>query len=123
MSDLFSVSKPNTRASVREILLRVAGVEAVEDFMNMRRQMRKPLNDRAAKMIAAKLDGNMSADDVLNLSTLNCWAGVFPNSAQLNEGPNGQRNHSQNGATKPDTTSDAINAAATIRRPSTGTVF
>ena len=57
-------------------------VEALKDFMKMRKAIKRPLTDRAIKGILNKLDNYASDDlekiEVLENSIVNCWQGIFP---------------------------------------------
>ena len=56
-------------------------LSALKDFQSMRKQMKKPLTERAARMIVKELDElNKSSNppvEVLEQSILHCWQGVF----------------------------------------------
>ena len=51
------------------------------DFENMRKQIKKPMTDRAKKLILSKLDKLATTEqdkiEILNNSIMNSWAGVF----------------------------------------------
>src|SRR5437868_3886552 len=51
-------------------------------FVEMRQKIRKPLTNRAADLIVAKLrslgDQGQDPVEILSQSIMNCWAGVFP---------------------------------------------
>lgn len=64
--------------SVSEILGEVASPDVVADFIEHRRQMKKPLTQVAAKRMAKRLAECGSADAALSLSIENGWQGVFP---------------------------------------------
>lgn len=56
--------------------------QAIVDFMEYRKKIRKPLTERALELLIEKLDG-MTADpnekiEILNQSVMNGWQGVFP---------------------------------------------
>lgn len=56
-------------------------VDAFEGYAEMRKQIKKPLTDRAKQMVINKLD-KLSTNEktqiaILNQSTVNCWQGVF----------------------------------------------
>lgn len=57
-------------------------VEALRDFIKMRKAIKRPLTDRAMKGILNKLDNYTSDDlgkiEVLENSIVNCWQGIFP---------------------------------------------
>lgn len=56
-------------------------VEAIKDFIKMRKTIKKPITDRGLKMILNKLDqyGNDDLEkiEILENSIMNCWQGVF----------------------------------------------
>ena len=56
-------------------------VEAIKDFIKMRKTIKKPITDRGLKMILNKLDqyGNNDLEkiEILENSIVNCWQGVF----------------------------------------------
>lgn len=57
--------------------------QAFEDYVSMRKQIKRPLTERAASMAMNKLqklsDGdNDLAIQILEQSIFNCWLGVFP---------------------------------------------
>ena len=57
-------------------------VEALKDFIKMRKAIKRPLTDRAMKGILFKLN-NFASDDlekieILENSIVNCWQGIFP---------------------------------------------
>ena len=56
-------------------------VEAIKDFIKMRKTIKKPITDRGLKMILNKLDqyGNNDLEkiEILENSIMNCWQGVF----------------------------------------------
>lgn len=56
-------------------------VEAIKDFIKMRKTIKKPVTDRGLKMILNKLDqyGNDDLEkiEILENSIVNCWQGVF----------------------------------------------
>jgi hypothetical protein len=55
--------------------------QALKDFSDMRKKIKKPLTDKAQSMILKKLGGFTSIQseqiEILNNSTMNCWQGVF----------------------------------------------
>ena len=57
-------------------------IEALKDFIKMRKAIKRPLTDRAMKGILNKLDNYASDDlekiEVLENSIVNCWQGIFP---------------------------------------------
>ena len=87
-------------------------IEALKDFIKMRKAIKRPLTDRAMKGILNKLN-NYGRDDlekieVLDNSIVNCWQGIFP----LKEAPaviGSKRNNSFNGSMCNKTNSNAEN--------------
>lgn len=56
--------------------------EAIKDFMTMRNKIKKPMTDRALKLLFKDLDKYGTNDqekiEIINQSIVNCWQGVFP---------------------------------------------
>lgn len=54
-------------------------LEALKDFEQMRKQIKKPLTDKAKKMVCDKLSTFPREQwvAILNQSTMNCWQGLF----------------------------------------------
>ena len=56
-------------------------VEAIKDFIKMRKTIKKPITDRGLKMILNKLDqygdNDLEKIEILENSIMNCWQGVF----------------------------------------------
>lgn len=56
--------------------------DAVLEFMKMRKSMRKPMTDRAVKLMLSKLNQiTIDTDeqvDIINQSIMNGWLGIFP---------------------------------------------
>ena len=75
------VSKQDARAIVFDILSKVASIDAVNGFIEMRWNIKAPMTERAAHLVADKLVGKMNADAILDLSTENNWKSVFPHSS------------------------------------------
>ena len=75
-------------------------VEALKDFIKMRKAIKRPLTDRAMKGILNKLNSygrdDLEKIEVLENSIVNCWQGIFP----LKEVPTmgGKRNNGFNGS-------------------------
>lgn len=58
-------------------------VNALEDFESMRKQIKKPITDKARETILKKLHEYSNGDldimiDILNQSIVNCWSSVYP---------------------------------------------
>jgi hypothetical protein len=66
----------DARASL--ILSKICSGEVAQDFVAHRREMKKPLTERAAVAIAKKLEGHHAPDACLTDSIANGWQGVFP---------------------------------------------
>jgi len=65
-------------------------VNALEDFEDMRKQVKKPLTDKARKVIVNKLREYSNGDldimiEILNQSIVNCWSNVYPLKKTNNE--------------------------------------
>lgn len=54
--------------------------EIWKDFEAMRKQIRKPMSERAKKLIVARLQklGEDKANEILEQSIVNCWQDVYP---------------------------------------------
>ncbi|QEH68617.1 helix-turn-helix domain-containing protein [Cellulosilyticum sp. WCF-2] len=63
--------------------------ECIKDFIKMRAAIRKPLTDRALKILLDKLDKLESTEGrkikVLEQSIMNSWQGIFPLKEEVNE--------------------------------------
>ena len=57
-------------------------VEAIVDFIKMRKSIKKPMTERAVELMLAKLDKLANDDEtkieILNRSIMNSWQGIFP---------------------------------------------
>jgi hypothetical protein len=66
-------------------------IESWKHFLEMRTAMRKKPTEHAAKLLVAKLDklriGGHDPGDVLDQSTANSWAGLFPLKGNENGNP------------------------------------
>lgn len=55
---------------------------ALDNFMEMRKKIKKPMTDKAKELLLKKLDGMASDDEekikILEQSIMNSWQGVFP---------------------------------------------
>jgi hypothetical protein len=80
------------------ILSKVVSPDVAQGFVEMRWSIRKPLTEYMAKLIAGKLEGRSNADDIVNKSIENSWAGVFPDNKQINGGQNGTRTNDEQAA-------------------------
>lgn len=109
--------KPPAKSLVFDILSKVAGADAVNGFIEMRWNIKAPMTERSAKLIADKLRGRMDADAILDLSTENNWKTVYPDSDRLNGGHNGNGNHhngTPQGGKRPDPALEQIARLAGI---------
>lgn len=96
-----STIRANASCTVDSIFSDYAGddetlLSALEDFKAMRKQIKKPLSERAAKMIVKELDelnkkGNPPVQ-VLEQSILHCWQGVFELKGDRSYAGNGKYN-------------------------------
>lgn len=63
--------------------------ECIKDFIKMRAAIKKPLTDRALKILLDKLDKLESTEDrkikVLEQSIMNSWQGIFPLKEEVTE--------------------------------------
>lgn len=86
-------------------------VEAINDFVNMRKTMKAPLTDRALSMMLGKLDKLASDDkskiEIIEQSIFNSWKGIFP----IKNAPIGV------GGTKKDSYKSNICSTATSNTP------
>lgn len=57
-------------------------IDALNSFVEMRKHIKKPMTDKAIKLMLDKLDEFSHRDDekiaILNQSIMNCWQGIFP---------------------------------------------
>ena len=76
-------------------------IDCIKEFIKMRAAKKKPVTDRALKLIFDKLDKLESIDEkkirVLEQSIENCWTGVFP----LKEEKGGMNNVNNGGSKDP----------------------
>lgn len=57
--------------------------EAIINFIQMRKQIKKPMTDRAVELMISKLNKLAGPDDdmaikILEKSTMNCWTDIYP---------------------------------------------
>ncbi len=98
----------------REILSEVVAEFQAQEFLDFRREMRKPVTPRSARAIVNKLVGHHDPWGVLNNSIANGWQGVFPETTRpaftaINGGQHGKPTDDP----RNDPTLRAIAAAAT----------
>ena len=69
-------SKKNTKANLSELEI------SMNDFVEMRKRIKKPLTDRAKELLVKKLESMASTEmervEILNNSIMNSWQGIFP---------------------------------------------
>lgn len=84
--------------------------QALVEFVKMRKLIKKPLTDRALRLILSKLDTLASNDgakiSILNQSIVNNWQGVFP--LKDYSGVGNQRQRQQQTPPRPETEADRI---------------
>lgn len=84
--------------------------QALVEFVKMRKLIKKPLTDRALRLILSKLDTLASNDgakiSILNQSIVNNWQGVFP--LKDYSGSSSQRQREQQTPSRPETDADRI---------------
>lgn len=77
--------KPN-KSEIDDLILRYTSntdlSNAIKDFIDMRKRIKKPLTDRALNILFVKLDTLSDGNDsnkikILENSILNCWQGIF----------------------------------------------
>jgi hypothetical protein len=78
-----SLSLANAREAKKQEAFKIPSFinpEIWKDFEAMRKQIRKPMSERAKKLIVAKLQslGEDKANEILEQSIVNCWQDVYP---------------------------------------------
>lgn len=78
-----SLSLANAREAKKQEAFKIPpfiNPEIWKDFEAMRKQIRKPMSERAKKLIVSKLQslGEDKADEILEQSIVNCWQDVYP---------------------------------------------
>lgn len=78
-----SLSLANAREAKKQEAFKIPpfiNPEIWKDFEVMRKQIRKPMSERAKKLIVSKLQslGEDKADEILEQSIVNCWQDVYP---------------------------------------------
>lgn len=72
-------------------------INTLKEFLKMRKSIKKPMTDKAMKLLIIKLDKLGSNDnekiEILNQSIFNSWQGIFPLKNKLIEG--GEENYTQ----------------------------
>ena len=85
-TNLEPLNKPKTKTETKtkkDILSNIQKTPEWVDFEKMRKQIKKPLTERAVKMALAELE-KLAPDNIelqkqiLNQSTYYCWQGLFP---------------------------------------------
>ena len=84
-----SLSLANAREAKKQEAFKIPSFinpEIWKDFEAMRKQIRKPMSERAKKLIVAKLQslGEDKANEILEQSIVNCWQDVYPLKADKN---------------------------------------
>ena len=78
-----SLSLANAREAKKQEAFKIPSFinpEIWKDFEAMRKQIRKPMSERAKKLIVSKLQslGEDKANEILEQSIVNCWQDVYP---------------------------------------------
>lgn len=78
-----SLSLANAREAKKQEAFKIPpfiNPEIWKDFEAMRKQIRKPMSERAKKLIVSKLQnlGEDKANEILEQSIVNCWQDVYP---------------------------------------------
>ena len=78
-----SLSLANAREAKKQEAFEIPSFinpEIWKDFEAMRKQIRKPMSERAKKLIVARLQkfGEDKANEILEQSIVNCWQDVYP---------------------------------------------
>ena len=78
-----SLSLANAREAKKQEVFKIPpfiNPEIWKDFEAMRKQIRKPMSERAKKLIISKLQslGEDKANEILEQSIVNCWQDVYP---------------------------------------------
>ena len=86
-------------ARAADILAAVVPQQIAVDFTEHRREMKKPLTERAATAMVSKLEGHHDPVAVLTDSIANGWQGIFPDKinpkfSTIKGGQHGQPDHS-----------------------------
>jgi len=94
------------------VYISARGIETeYENFKQMRKQKKKPMNATAEKLLLRELEKNESAGhqpaDLLEMATANCWLSIYP----PKENNNGHKGHHGQGQTTVQTPLDRCNEA------------
>ena len=78
-----SLSLANAREAKKQEVFKIPpfiNPEIWKDFEAMRKRIRKPMSERAKKLIVSKLQslGEDKANEILDQSIVNCWQDVYP---------------------------------------------
>lgn len=78
-----SLSLANAREAKKQEAFKIPpfiNPEIWKNFETMRKQIRKPMSERAKKLIVSKLQslGEDKANEILDQSIVNCWQDVYP---------------------------------------------
>lgn len=96
-----SVAKATVEANSIDILSSVVPRELASDFAIHRKDLKKPLTEKAAAAMVSKLEGHHDPSAVLTDSIANGWQGIFPEKIKpqlkaINGGQNGRREFDDN---------------------------
>lgn len=85
-------------ASASEILSQAVSQEIAKDFIAARREMKKPVTERAARSMVKDLIGHHDPNAVIRASISNGWQGIFPDKIKppfkaIDGGHNGEPTH------------------------------
>ena len=94
-------------AKVAAILSQAVSQELVQDFIASRREMKKPITERAARSMLKDLIKHHDPNAVVRASVSNGWQGIFPDKIKpqlkaINGGQNERFNQHPDGGTRPD---------------------
>ena len=88
-SESSSLSLANAREAKKQEAFKIPefiNPEIWKDFEAMRKQVKRPMSERAKKLIVARLQkfGEDKANEILEQSIVNCWQDVYPLKADKN---------------------------------------
>lgn len=106
-------------AKVAAILSQAVSQELVQDFIASRREMKKPITERAARSMLKDLIGHHDPDAVVRASISNGWQGIFPDKIKpqlkaINGGQHERFNKYPQGNSRPDPALEQIARLAGI---------
>lgn len=79
-----TIKEPSIVGRAREILSTVLSEKVADQYINHRKAKRSKLTDHAAELIADKLRNHPDPDEVVKVSIMNGWTGVFPEKVRAN---------------------------------------